>query len=319
MMRRIVYAAFLLVFSLEGIQVVPDARPVHAQSTMCAIDMGSNTFRRIVGRFASGRYEQTAIDKQTVGVGDDVASHGRISAAKLDEIDRVLASFKASCSKDGVAQVKAIGTAAFRDAPNGAQVVARAAKLGIPMEIASEQRESELAYLVGSLGRDGYAVIDNGSRSIELVAGNVGAPQYLVFNLGYRVAYDGFFADATDPAAAVSAFRQRLERHLPAASFMKGRKALVGVEFAEMATVLFNVESVEGQTISVARLEQRLGEIAALDARAFQRLKRQKDVDRALPRLVAAAVLTRAFGYTSIELTERELGTGLVIEAGLKR
>ena len=38
------------------------------------------------------------------------------------------------------------------------------------MEIATEKRESELAYLVGSLGRDGYAVIDNGSRSIELVA-----------------------------------------------------------------------------------------------------------------------------------------------------
>jgi len=319
-MRRMRYGAFLLVFSLVGIRVAPDARPVHAQSpTMCAIDMGSNTFRRIVARFTNGRYEQTAIDKQTVGVGDDVASHGRISAAKLDEIDRVLASFKTSCSKDGAAQVKAIGTAAFRDAPNGAQMVARAAKLGIPMEIATEQRESELAYLVGSLGRDGYAVIDNGSRSIELVARNAGAPRYLVFNLGYRVAYDGFFAGPTDPAAAVNAFRQRLERHLPAASFMKGRKALVGVEFAEMATVLFKVESVEGQTFTLARLEQRLGEITALDAQAFQRLKRQKDIDRALPRLVAAAVLTRSLGYTGIELTERELGSGLIIEAGLKR
>ena len=41
---------------------------------------------------------------------------------------------------------------------------------GIAMEIASEARESELAYLAGSLGEDGVAVIDNGSRTIELVA-----------------------------------------------------------------------------------------------------------------------------------------------------
>ena len=31
------------------------------------------------------------------------------------------------------------------------------------MEIATERRGAELAYLAGSLGKDGYAVIDNGS------------------------------------------------------------------------------------------------------------------------------------------------------------
>ncbi len=41
------------------------------------------------------------------------------------------------------------------------------------------------------------------------------------------------------------------------------------------------------------------------------------DIDRALPRLVAAASLMDAFGYSQIELTERELGVGLIIEAGL--
>ena len=62
------------------------------------------------------------------------------------------------------------------------------------MEIATEQRESELAYLVGSLGQDGYAVIDNGSRSIELVSQRGRGPRYMVFNLGYRIAHEMFFA-----------------------------------------------------------------------------------------------------------------------------
>ena len=41
---------------------------------------------------------------------------------------------------------------------------------------------------------------------------------------------------------------------------------------------------------------------------AFRELKTRKDIDRALPRLVAAATLTEAFGYAEILLTERELG-----------
>src|SRR4029453_15116674 len=105
-----------------------------------AIDMGSTTFRRIVGSFDNGRYEQKPIEKVTLAVGDDVARHGRISDPKLAEIKKTLAGFKASCEKDGAARVAAIGTAAFRDAPSGRQVVQLAGQLGIPMEIATEKR-----------------------------------------------------------------------------------------------------------------------------------------------------------------------------------
>ena len=139
--------------------------PVDARADVtCAIDMGSNSFRRIVARFENGRYAQHRIEVRTLGVGDDVARNGRISDAKLEEIRGTLAAFKGACNADRAARVTAIGTAAFRDAPNGARAVEIAAQLGIAMS-ATEQRESELAYLAGSLGRDGYAVIDNGSRA----------------------------------------------------------------------------------------------------------------------------------------------------------
>jgi hypothetical protein len=51
----------------------------------------------------------------------------------------------------------------------------------------------------------------------------------------------------------------------------------------------------------------------------FRVLKKKTDIDRALPRLVVAAFLTDALGYSRLELTERELGSGLIIEAGLKK
>ena len=51
----------------------------------CVIDMGSNTFRRIVASFANGRYVQKNVEKRTLGVGDDLARHGKISDQKLVE------------------------------------------------------------------------------------------------------------------------------------------------------------------------------------------------------------------------------------------
>ena len=315
------YRTMFLRIALPLVAIVSATAPAASQTRtpICAIDMGSNTFRRIVGTFDQGRYEERTVEKKTLGVGDDVARHGRISDAKLAEIDAALAGFSAACKKDGAAPLVAVGTAAFRDAPNGAKAKDIAATHGIAMEIASEKRESELAYLVGSLGQGGYAVIDNGSRSVELVAQEAGAPRYSVFNLGYRVAFETFFAKAADPAAAVTAFRNRLAPEASKAAFMKGKKKLVGVEFADMMEVLFTPGATEGRVLSLDELKVRLHQITSSSPSQFAALKQKPDIDRALPRLVVAVVLTEAFGYQGLELTARELGAGLIIEAGLRQ
>jgi exopolyphosphatase/pppGpp-phosphohydrolase len=286
-----------------------------APDRVCAIDMGSNSFRRIVGTFADVNYTEFRIDSRTMGVGDDVERHGRISQPKLAEIGNALAEFRAACEADSAPSPVAVGTAAFRDAPNGEDAIAVARRSGIRMEIASEQRESELAYLVGGLGRDGYAVIDNGSRSIELVAKPGGVLRHRVFNLGYRVAYEEFFAGATDPAQAIDALRQRLQTETSAAAFMKGQSALAGVEFMEMADILFTPVP-DGHVFTLAELKARLDAIAASPSE-FARLKTIEDIDRALPRLVVAVDMMEAFGYGELSVTSRQLGTGLIIEAGL--
>ena len=182
---------------------------------------------------------------------------------------------------------------------------------------ATEKRESELAYLAGSLGQDGNAVIDNGSRSIELVARNGSATRYVVFNLGYRVAYETFFAPAAEPEAAAQAFRDRLRQEALKAPFMKGKKKLVGLEFGEMAEVLFEPAALEGRVFTIQALKQRLHQITSSGSNEFQVLKKKRDLDRALPRLVVAVSLIEEFGYSQLELTEREIGAGLIIEAGM--
>jgi exopolyphosphatase/guanosine-5'-triphosphate,3'-diphosphate pyrophosphatase len=311
--NKVLTALFLLmVLPANARAVSQPAAPV------CAIDMGSNTFRRIVGTFANDRYDQRSIEKKTLGVGDDVARNGKISDQKLTEIEQTLAGFRTACEKEGAARIVAVGTSAFREAANGVRARAIADRLGIAMEIASEERESELAYLVGSLGQDGIAVIDNGSRSIELVAREDGARRHVVFNLGYRIAYETFFAAAADFQTASRMFQHRLEREAQAAPFMRNKKKLVGVEFGDLMDVLFEPGPLEGRVLTVAELKRKIEEIARSGPTGWLALKAKPDIDRALPRLVAAAFLTERFGYSQLELTERELGAGLIIEAGLK-
>ena len=287
-----------------------------APAKVCAIDMGSNSFRRIVGHFSGGKYTELSVDSNTMGVGDDIAMNRAISDGKLLQIFQVLKAYTAACSRDGAGTPMAVGTAAFRDAPNGDAVVVLAEKAGIRMEIASEQRESELAYLVASLGRDGFAVVDNGSRSIELVAKPGGVLKHHVFNLGYRVAYDQFFKNARDPAEAIVAFREQLSAETAKASFMKGQTTLAGVEFMEMAKVLFK-EVPDGHVFTLAELKTRLDAIAA-DRFGFGPLRMMDDIDRALPRLAVAVELMETFGYNELMVTSRQLGAGLIIEAGLR-
>src|SRR5262245_8467905 len=112
--------------SLAFVVVAAGCQPA-APARVCAIDMGSNSFRRIVGMFAEGNYTEFRIDSVTIGVGDDVERNHHISEAKLGQISEQLSAFAAACEKDGALNPVAVGTAAFRDAPNGVEAVARAA------------------------------------------------------------------------------------------------------------------------------------------------------------------------------------------------
>jgi len=139
-----------------------------------------------------------------------------------------------------------------------------------------------------------------------------------VFNQGYRLAYETFFAHADDPETASLAFRDWLKQEASKAPFMKGKQKLVGLEFGEMAEVLFPPGQVEGRVFTLEQLKRKLHQIMT-SKKGFKALKKKKIIDRALPRLLVAATLTEEFGYSQIELTERELGAGLIIEAGMKK
>lgn len=285
---------------------------------VCSIDMGSNTFKLILGELKDGKYFQHHFTKSRLGVGDDMSKTGLISAPKLTEIRQTLAKYLAVCESKGITTRAAVATAAFREAKNQGEVVEIGKALNLPLEIASEERESQLAYLVGTLGQRNFAVIDNGSRTIELVTASASGYQWNVFHLGYRIAFQQFFQPAKTFAEAEDRYRQGLAPHLTSAAFMKNRDGFAGVEMEDVARYVLSQERVDGVRLSLDTVSKKVAALRAMSEVEFSELKAVKDIDEILPRLVVLEQTLITFGYREIQVFERELGVGLIVEKGVQ-
>jgi hypothetical protein len=286
---------------------------------VCAIDMGSNSFKLILGEMKEGKYVQHHFTKNRVHVGDDMSKTGVISPPKLKEIRQMLEKYLAVCDANGIRTRSAIATAAFREAKNQRDLVEIAKSLNLPLEIVSEKRESQLAYLVGTLGKPNFAVVENGSRSIELVTFAEHGYQWSVFNLGYRIAFERFFQPVRTFAEANDRYRQILAPYLLAAGFMKNRDGYVGVDMDYVARYLLSRDRVDGVLISRDTVARKMAALRALPEVEFSQLKKVKSIDEILPRLVVLEQTLITFGYREAQVFERELGVSLIVEKGIQQ
>jgi exopolyphosphatase/pppGpp-phosphohydrolase len=284
---------------------------------VCVIDMGSNSFKLILGEMKEGNYVQHHFTKSRLGVGDDMSKSGVISPSKLKEIRQTLQDYLAVCDAKGIRPRSAVATAAFREAKNQGDVVEIAKSLNLPLEIVSEERESQLAYLVGTLGKQNVAVIDNGSRTIELVTRAASGYKWNVFHLGYRIAFQRFFEPAKTFAEAEDGYRQVLAPYLLSADFMKNRDRYAGVEMKDAARYLLSQDQVDGVLISLDMVSRKLAALRAMAEAEFSQLKKVDNIDEILPRLVVLERTLIIFGYREIQVFERELGVGLIVEKGV--
>jgi exopolyphosphatase/pppGpp-phosphohydrolase len=285
---------------------------------VCAIDMGSTNFKLMLGEMKGGKYVQHHYLKNRLSVGDDMSQAGAITPPKLKEIQGTLKKYLDVCDAKGIQTRSAVATAAFREAKNKGDVEKIAKSLNLPLEIASEERESQLAYLVGTLGKPNFAVIDNGSRSIELVTYAARGYQWSVFNLGYSIAYQQFFQPARTFAEANDGYRRVLAPHLLSASFMRNRDGYVGVEMDHVVRYVLSLDRADGVLISLDAVSRKMAALRAMAEVEFSQLKKRKNIDAILPRLVVLEQSLITFGYREMQVFERELGVSLVVERGIQ-
>ena len=136
------------------------------------IDIGSNSVRLVVYEGAVRALTPLFNEKVLCGLGRSVATTGSLGGNAVDRAILALTRFKTIARVLGVKNLKAIATAAVREAKNGAEFIRRGEKAaGTTIEVLPGEKEARLAaqgIMMGFVDADGIAG-DLGGGSLELI------------------------------------------------------------------------------------------------------------------------------------------------------
>jgi exopolyphosphatase/guanosine-5'-triphosphate,3'-diphosphate pyrophosphatase len=148
---------------------------------VAAVDIGTNSVKLTVAETRGGGGLSVLADATRVTrLGKGVDGSGRLAPEAVERTLGALAEFAGRARDLGAVRVAAVGTSALRDAANGADFVAEAARvLGGPLEIISGDREAHLVHAAARRDPDlrlpeagPLAVMDIGGGSTEFVLGH---------------------------------------------------------------------------------------------------------------------------------------------------
>jgi exopolyphosphatase / guanosine-5'-triphosphate,3'-diphosphate pyrophosphatase len=146
-----------------------------ARPAFAAIDLGTNNCRLLVARpTRAGGFRVVDSFSRIVRLGEGVSRTGALSEEAMARTVAVLKICARRLSRHGPVPLRAVATAACRQASNSQTLVARVeAEAGIRLEIVSEEEEARLAAIgcAPLLGSDhaGAIVFDIGGGSTEVI------------------------------------------------------------------------------------------------------------------------------------------------------
>lgn len=302
------------------------------------VNLGSNSFQLVVFHAGEGGWwKRTDELTEMVRLGGDLQPDGGLSPQRSAHALETLRVFAAFCATSGIhaAQIEAVATSAIRDAPNGADFVARAHRAtGLPIRVLSQEEEARYSYVaaVNSTSLEDGVVLDLGGGSLELVqvrgrhAGEIAS-----WPLGAVRATERFLpGDGPTKAGAIAKLHLRTLRALEEAPWLDRtpptRTRLVGLggSVRNLATAACRaadlpLDSVQGFVLTPAALDALVEELAARPPEERERVPGIKH-ERGEVILAAAVVLQavlEATGAPGIEVTEAGLREGVFLAGQL--
>jgi exopolyphosphatase / guanosine-5'-triphosphate,3'-diphosphate pyrophosphatase len=146
-------------------------------SKVAIIDMGTNTFHLLIAEAGDGDYNITCRERLSVKLGMGGINQGVITPEGIERAMVAMQSFKNTITREGVTNVFAFGTSAFRNAQNRKEVVDRIKSLtGIEVNVISGDDEASYIYTgvkaALDLGKEKSLIVDIGGGSVEFIIGN---------------------------------------------------------------------------------------------------------------------------------------------------
>ena len=188
--------------------------------TLCAaIDIGSNTTRVLVAEPVEGQLKKVMEQRAYTRIGKASDEEGSIPPEKVDEVSEVVATQVRLARELGAEEIRAVATAAVREAANCEDVAeAIAAVAGIPVEVLSEEQEGRLSFIgatktLGHPAEGPVGVVDVGGGSTEIILGTVsgGVESVRSWPVGSGNLADELIGGDPPSAAEIRRARDRIE------------------------------------------------------------------------------------------------------------
>lgn len=148
-----------------------------AAARRAVVDIGSNSVRLVVYNGPQHAPFPICNEKALCGLGRDMGDDGTLNPAAVEDALATLKRFRRLLDEFGDPPVRAIATAAVREARDGKEFVGRANAIGFDVRIISGQEEAMLTAMgVASFEPGATGLVgDMGGGSLELVALKKGA------------------------------------------------------------------------------------------------------------------------------------------------
>jgi exopolyphosphatase / guanosine-5'-triphosphate,3'-diphosphate pyrophosphatase len=186
---------------------------------ICAcIDIGSNTTRLLVAEPADGRLRELLRQRAFTRIGKGLQRDDTIPSKKINEVVGIVATQVRVARELGSETIRAVATAAIREAANQDELIdAIAKRTGLEVSVLTDDEEARLAFVGATSALDhppdgDIAVIDVGGASSEIAIGTIsgGARVTSSFRIGSGTLADAYLA--TDPPTIAEL--QRLRAHV---------------------------------------------------------------------------------------------------------
>jgi exopolyphosphatase/guanosine-5'-triphosphate,3'-diphosphate pyrophosphatase len=184
-----------------------------------AIDIGSNTTRVLVAEPVDGQLKKVMEQRAYTRINKALDADGVIVREKVDEVAEVVATQVRLARELGAETIRAVATAAVREASNADAVAAAIGEVsGVAVEILSEEEEGRLAFIgatktLGHPVEGKIGVVDVGGGSTEVVLGTVpgGVEQVRSWQIGSGTLADELISSDPPSAAEIRRVRERIE------------------------------------------------------------------------------------------------------------
>lgn len=184
-----------------------------------AIDIGSNTTRLLVAEPVDGQLKKAMEQRAYTRINKAIRDSGEIPDEKASEVADVVATQVRLARELGAETIRAVATAAIREASNGRAVAEEiGAEAGVPVDILSDDEEGRLSF-IGATKTLGHpveglvGVVDVGGGSTEIILGTVpgGVKEVRSWRVGSGVLADELIAADPPSAAEIRKIRDRID------------------------------------------------------------------------------------------------------------